>query len=292
MGRKKYIRREIQYILFLLPVVIIFFIFFLYPVLSTTFYSFTNYQTANKEWKFVGLYNYKELFINTPEFLTALKNNIYFTLVVTLVQSLIAFVLALALDTKLRGKQFLRTYFFTPVVISSVAVSFIWSFMYDPNTGVINEAIKAIGLGSLQQNWLGENGMFSISLVQIWQWVGFEMVIFMAGLNSIPQETYEVAKVEGAGYFQTLFRTVLPQMKPTILMAMVLTTIGCFKVFDLVFIMTNGGPNHATEVLAQLLYEYAFKFGKMGFASAISVVLLLVIMLVGFGQIYLLRDKD
>jgi ABC-type sugar transport system permease subunit len=134
--------------------------------------------------------------------------------------------------------------------------------------------------------------MVSISLVQIWQWVGFEMIIFMGGLNNIPRETYEVANVEGAGYFQTLFRCVIPQMKPTILTAIVLTTVGCFKVFDLVYVMTQGGPVNSTEVIAKMIYDYAFKYDKMGFASAMSVILLLIIMAVGYGQMYLLRDKD
>lgn len=293
MAGKSYKGRELQYMLFVLPALVIMFVFFLYPVCSTLVYSFTDMKTAGDALNFTGLKNYHTL-ATDPQFRKALWNNIYFTVVVTVLQSLIAFILALTLDAKLKGKNLFRTYFFAPVVISSVAISFIWSFMYDPNTGVINEALKAIGLGFMQQNWLGDKSlaMFSISLVQIWQWVGFEMVIFMAGLNNIPKESYEVAKVEGASYFQTLFKVVIPQMKPTILMAMVLTTIGCFKVFDIIFIMTNGGPNHATEVLAQLLYEFAFKFGKMGLASAISVVLLIVIMLVGFGQMYLLRDKE
>lgn len=162
------------------------------------------------------------------------------------------------------------------------------------NTGVLNSLFDILGLGFLKQNWLGDENvaMFSIALVQIWQWVGFEMVIFMAGLNNIPQDYYEVAKVSGATYFQTLFRVVIPQMKPTILTAGVLTTVGCFKVFDLVYIMTSGGPVHATEVIAKLIYDYAFSYGKMGLASALSVILLAVIMFVGFGQMYLLRDKE
>ena len=267
--------------------------FFLYPVLSTLFYSFTDLKGAGSSWNFSGLDNYKKLF-ETREFMNALKNNLYFTVVVTVLQSFISFVLALALEANLKAKNFFRTYFFAPVVISSVAISFIWVFMYDPNTGVINAVLENVGLGALKQNWLGDKriAMFSIALVQIWQWAGFEMVIFMAGLNNVPRESYEVAKVEGASYFYTLLHVVIPQIQPAILMAIVLTTIGCFKVFDIVFIMTNGGPNHATEVLAQLLYEYAFKFGKMGFASAISAILLLVIMAVGFGQMYLFRDKE
>ena len=244
--------------------------------------------------QFVGIQNFVTLFTDTPEFFIALKNNIFFTVVVTVLQSLIAFILALVLDQKLRGRNFFRTYFFAPVVISSVAVSLIWAFMFDPNTGVLNSLFDILGLGFLKQNWLGDENvaMFSIALVQIWQWVGFEMVIFMAGLNNIPQDYYEVAKVSGATYFQTLFRVVIPQMKPTILTAGVLTTVGCFKVFDLVYIMTSGGPVHATEVIAKLIYDYAFSYGKMGLASALSVILLAVIMFVGFGQMYLLRDKE
>ncbi len=291
---KKYRKREIQYGLFVLPAFIIFLIFFFLPVLQTLGYSVTDRKMIPDNTQFVGIQNFVTLFTDTPEFFIALKNNIFFTVVVTVLQSLIAFILALVLDQKLRGRNFFRTYFFAPVVISSVAVSLIWAFMFDPNTGVLNSLFDILGLGFLKQNWLGDENvaMFSIALVQIWQWVGFEMVIFMAGLNNIPQDYYEVAKVSGATYFQTLFRVVIPQMKPTILTAGVLTTVGCFKVFDLVYIMTSGGPVHATEVIAKLIYDYAFSYGKMGLASALSVILLAVIMFVGFGQMYLLRDKE
>lgn len=291
---KKYRKREIQYGLFVLPAFIIFLIFFFLPVLQTLGYSVTDRKMIPDNTQFVGIQNFVTLFTDTPEFFIALKNNIFFTVVVTVLQSLISFILALVLDQKLRGRNFFRTYFFAPVVISSVAVSLIWAFMFDPNTGVLNSLFDILGLGFLKQNWLGDENvaMFSIALVQIWQWVGFEMVIFMAGLNNIPQDYYEVAKVSGATYFQTLFRVVIPQMKPTILTAGVLTTVGCFKVFDLVYIMTSGGPVHATEVIAKLIYDYAFSYGKMGLASALSVILLAVIMFVGFGQMYLLRDKE
>lgn len=291
---KKYRKRELQYALFVLPAFIIFFVFFFFPVIQTLGYSVTNRKMIPENTSFVGLKNFVTLFTDTPEFYIALKNNLFFTVVVTVLQSLIAFVLALVLDRKLKGKNFFRTYFFAPVVISSVAVSLIWAFMYDPNTGVLNTIFDMIGLGFLKQNWLGDDkvAMLSIALVQIWQWVGFEMVIFMAGLNNIPKDYYEVAEVSGANYFQTLFYMVIPQLKPTILTACVLTTVGCFKVFDLVYIMTSGGPVHATEVIAKLIYDYAFSYGKMGLASALSVILLVVIMVVGFGQMYLLRDKE
>lgn len=294
MKQKKYIKREMIYALFILPAFLVFFVFFLYPVLSTLVYSFTDKKTIGEGMKFVGLDNFKEIFTQMPVVYTALKNNVFFTVVVTLLQSLFAFILALALDTKLKGKNLLKTYFFAPVVISSVAISLIWSFMYDPNTGVLNAIFDNLHLGFLKQNWLGDKkiAMFSICLVQIWQWVGFEMIIFMAGLNNIPRESYEAADVEGANYFQTLFFVVIPQMKPAILMAAVLTTVGCFKVFDLVYIMTSGGPVHTTEVIAKLVYDYAFKYGKMGLGSALSVILLIIIMAIGYGQMYLLRDKE
>lgn len=291
---KKYRKREMQYLLFVLPAFLIFMIFFFIPVIQTFGYSVTNRKMIPENTQFVGLQNFVRLFTDTPEFYIALKNNLFFTVVVTVIQSLIAFVLALALDCKLKGKNLFRTYFFAPVVISSVAVSLIGAFMYDPNTGVLNSLFDSMGLGFLRQNWLGDDrvAMFSIALVQIWQWVGFEMVIFMAGLNNIPRDYYEVAEVAGATYFQTLFKVIIPSVRPTILTACVLTTVGCFKVFDLVYIMTSGGPVHATEVIAKLIYDYAFSYGKMGLASALSVILLIVIMIVGFGQMYLLRDKE
>lgn len=294
MNKVTYRKREMIYAAFVLPALLIFIIFFFYPVCSTLVLAFTDKKTMSPEMHFIAFQNFRELFTETPVFYTAIKNNIFFTIVVTVLQSLFAFILALALDKALQGKNFFKTFFFAPVVISSVAISLIWSFMYDPNTGVLNSLFSVLHLDFLAQNWLGDKNiaMFSICLVQIWQWVGFEMIIFMAGLNNIPKESYEVAQVEGAKYFQTLFKVVIPQMRATILMAAVLTTVGCFKVFDLVYIMTGGGPVQTTEVIAKMIYDYAFKYDRMGFASAMSVVLLVIIMAVGFGQMYLLRDKE
>ena len=290
---KVYALQEWQYLLFLLPALGVYIVFFLYPILSTFVYSFTDRQLVGDQFQWIGLGNFTEIFTQMPVFWIAMKNNVFFTVTVTLLQSLISFVLALSLDAPLRGKGIFKTYFFAPVVISSIAISLIWCFMYDPNTGVLNQLFKLLHLDFLKQNWLGNKqiAMFSISMVQVWQWVGFEMVIFMAGLNAIPRETYEVAKIEGATYLQTLFRAVLPQMRATFLMALVLTSVGCFKVFDIVYIMTSGGPVNATEVIAKMVYDNAFRYGDMGVASALSMILLAVVMLIGFGQMIVLRDE-
>lgn len=286
--------RELQYGAFILPALAVYIIFFLYPVFSTIGLSLTDAKLTSSESTYVGLQNFKDLVTGVSRFPTALLNNLWFTLLVTIMQSGIAFILALALDSPLRGKGAIKTYFFAPVVITAVAVSLIWSFMYDPNTGVANAVLRSIGLGFMKQNWLGDKNiaMFSIALVQVWQWAGYEMMIFIAGLNAIPKEMYEVSKIEGANYLQTLRYVIIPCSRSAIVMAIVLTTTGCFKVFDLVYIMTGGGPVYATEVMAKLVYDYAFRYGQMGFASSISVVLMLIIMTIGFSQILLLREKD
>lgn len=278
--------RELQYGAFILPALAVYIIFFLYPVFSTICLSLTDAKLTAKDYSFVGLQNFQNLVTGVSRFPTALRNNLWFTVLVTVFQSGIAFILALALDSPLKGKGVFKTYFFGPVVITAVAVSLIWNFMYDPNTGVVNEVLKAVGLGDKNI------AMFSIALVQVWQWVGYEMMIFIAGLNAIPREMYEVSKIEGANYLQTLRYVIIPGSRSAIVMAVVLTTTGCFKVFDLVYVMTGGGPVYATEVMAKLVYDYAFRYGQMGFASSISVVLMLIIMLIGFSQILLLREKD
>jgi ABC-type sugar transport system permease subunit len=132
-------KRELTYVMFILPAFLLFVVFFFYPVISTLVLAFTDKETMIPEFHFIGLENFKELFTDTPVFYIAIKNNILFTVIVTIMQSLLAFILALALDSRLKGKKFFRTYFFMPVVISSVAISLIWSFMYDPNTGVLNQ---------------------------------------------------------------------------------------------------------------------------------------------------------
>ena len=290
---KKY-RQEWFYLLIIVPSLLVYSLFFLFPILGSTYYSFFKLPYPGAPMEFIGLDNFIELFTNTPVFLTALKNNLIYSLFVMIVQTFFAVTLAYIISKNIKGKGFFKTYFFMPVVMSSVAISFTWVFMYDPNLGILNKLLEAVGLGFMAQNWLGnpQIAIFSVAIVQIWQWVGFEMIIFLAAMNNIPKEMFEVSQIDGASRFQELRYVILPLVAPATTIAVVLTTIGCFKVFDMIYIMTDGGPSQSTEVLAKLTYDYAFQYQQMGFASAISVVLLIVIAFIGFSQLIFLRSKE
>ncbi|GKX28305.1 ABC transporter permease [Vallitalea longa] len=294
ISKKKKYKQEWFYILIIVPSLLVYCVFFLFPIISSSFYSFFKLPYPGAPMDFVGFANFKELFTNTPVFWIALKNNVIYSFFVLVFQTLISFTLAYVISKNIRGKGFFKTYFFMPVVMSSVAISFTWDFMYDPNIGILNKLLETLGLGALAQNWLGNGdiALYSVAIVQIWQWVGFEMIIFLAAMNNIPKEMFEVSKIEGASRWQELRHVILPSIAPATTIAVVLTTIGCFKVFDMIYIMTDGGPSQSTEVLAKLTYDYAFKYQRMGFASAISVILLIVIAFIGFGQLIYLRKKE
>jgi raffinose/stachyose/melibiose transport system permease protein len=215
---------------------------------------------------------------------------------VVIIQLTLALIFALILVKKLRGGNLFKTVFLLPVVLSNVTLALVWSYMFDPMNGFINSFLSAAGLGFMTANWLGDTStaLFSIAFVNAWQYVGYSMVIFIAGLLTIPDSLYEAADIDGASRFRKFFHVTVPLLKPAIMMNVVLATTGSLKVFDLIYIITPpGGPvSSSTEVLGTLIYKVGFTYGEMGYASAISLMLLIVIMIVGFVQIRLFRAKD
>ena len=286
--------KKIILALFTIPAVLLYFTLFLFPIFSSLFYSLYDFNLLKNKMIFIGLNNYIELFTNTRLFTIALANNLKFTAFVLVFQVLFSFSLALLLFSKIRGSNFFKALFFYPVVLSSVAITFVWIFLCDSNYGTINSILKAIGLGILQQDWLGDPrvSLYTVAFCYVWQHVGFHMVIFLAGLQNIPTEMYEVAKVEGARFFQQMRYVTIPMIMPAATISVVLSTVGSFKLFDLIYIMTGGGPYQTTEVLAKVIYTYAFEHQRVGFASAVSVVLLLVTSSIGFGQLIYFRKME
>lgn len=290
--RKK--KNRLILVLFTVPAVLLYFTLFLFPIFSSLYYSLYDFNLLKNKMTFIWLNNYIELFTNTRLFTTALTNNIKFTVFVLVFQVLFSFSLALLLFSKIKGSNFFKALFFYPVVLSSVAITFIWIFLCDSNYGTINSILKVLGLGILQQDWLGDPkiSLYVVALCYIWQHVGFHMVIFLAGLQNIPVDMYEVAKMEGARFFQQLRFVTLPMIMPAATISIVLTTVGSFKLFDLIYLMTGGGPYQTTEVLAKVIYTYAFEYQRVGFGSAVSVVLLLVTSSIGFIQLIYFRKME
>jgi len=277
--------------LFFVPGLIFYSIFFILPTISAVFYSFTDWDGLTTNFNFVGFENYTNLVTNDSIFIKAMTNNLKFMLFVVIFQTLFSLVFAVLLVKNTKTNIFLRALYFFPTILSSVSVAFIWSYMYDPNLGIINNLFTSVGLEMLANNWLGDQNIaiYSIAFVQVWFHTGQMLIIFVAGLQAIPEDLYEVAKIEGASRWQTFSKVTWPLIAPAATIVVAYTTIQSFKAFDLIYAMTRGGPNYATEILATHIYTTAFRSFKFGSASAESVIFMLVIALITFLQFRVLR---
>jgi raffinose/stachyose/melibiose transport system permease protein len=275
------------------PAVLILAAFIVYPAFYSFFLSFHEWNGFTPQWgPFVGLDNYA-LLARDGIFWKAAVNSVLFVAVRTPLEVGIAFGLALLLNRKLPGRSLMRTLFFVPVVMSLIVVTILFQRILEPNAGVLNVFLRDIGLGALARPWLGDpaTALPAVIFVSIWKNVGFSLVILLAGLQGLPQEVIEAARVDGADRWRLTRNVVVPLMKPIIAITTILSIIGGLKVFDLIFIMTRGGPSYSTEVFATMLYRHAFDLNEMGVASALAVVMVLVIMGSSRIQTILLRDQ-
>ncbi|MDO7908026.1 sugar ABC transporter permease [Paenibacillus sp. JX-17] len=276
--------------LFLLPGTLLYLFLFVYPTLAGFFYSFTDWDGVSESYKMVGLDNYKDSF-QSIVFQKTVLNNVKFMISVVIIQTIVSLVLAMLLAKNTKTRVFLRALYFFPAILSSVSVGLIWSFIYDPTIGMLNLGLDAAHLGSLANNWIGDKkiAIYSIAFVQVWAHAGQMMIVFIAGLQSIPKELYESARIDGGSRWQ-LFRSVTwPLLAPSATIVVAYTTIQSFKAFDLIFVMTDGGPNYATEILSTFIYHTAFSSYKFGLASAGSMIFLVVLAVLTYIQFKALR---
>lgn len=278
--------------LFFLPGLLLYAVFFVYPTVSALFYSFTDWDGLSSSFQFVGIDNYERAFTGDTIFRKTIGNNLKFMLVVVVFQTLVALAFALIVLKNNKTTIFLRALYFFPTILSSVSVAFIWSFIYDPSLGILNQTLDLVGLGFLAQNWLGnaDIAIYSLAITQIWFHAGQMLIIFVAGLQAIPDELYEVAKIEGATKWQTFRKVTWPLLAPSATIVVAYTTIQSFKAFDLVFAMTGGGPNNSTEIVATYIFDIAFRSYQFGYASAISVIFMIIIAIITFLQFKALRS--
>lgn len=274
-------RRRIDPVLlaFLVPAAVIYLWLVLWPTLQAFQYSATDWDGLSASFARVGLGNYENLATNDSVFRKAVGNSLSFMLAVVIGQTVLSLALAVALLRSTRLSIFLRALFFFPTVLSSVSVAFVWSFVYDPTFGLANRLLAAVGLGSWQQPWLGDQDMaiYYLAIVQIWFHAGQMMVVYIAGLQQIPQDLYDAAGLDGAGRWQKFRYVTFPLLQSSTVIVVAYTTIQSFKAFDLIIASTGGGPNHATEILATLIYSTAFRNFEMGYAAAQSVIFMVII---------------
>lgn len=273
------------------------FIFLITPFIVAFVISFTDQRlitNPNLPTQFIALRNFLRLF-NSSSFHQALWNNILFVLVVVPLQTFLALLLAVLVNQKLRFINLFRTIYFSPVVTTMVVVSIVWYLLYNPGEGLINQFISFISFGKLgPYNWLNDTSMVlpAIMILSIWQGVGFQMVIYLAGLQTIPHELYEAGRVDGANSWQQFWHITIPQLRNTTIFVIISTTILAFKLFTQVWVMTKGGPQGASKTIIVLLYQEGFTMLRVGYASAIGVLFFLIVLSVSiFQRIYLKEER-
>lgn len=273
--KKQYNRFDPAAYLMIAPGYLIYFIFIMIPVFIGIYYSFTNYAFYGKV-KFIGLSNYLHLFKDTV-FIKSIANTAVYTVFTVIPQMVLGLFIANTLNKSFRSKSIWRSLIYLPNITSMVAVSMIWLWIYNPATGFLNLLLRSMGFGGV--NWLfnPHTAMPSIIIVGIWKVVGYNMIIYLAGLQAVPKSLYEVAQIDGAGSIQQFFHITVPMIKPTTFFLLVMNTIQSFQVFEQVSIMTKGGPLNTTTTIVHQIYSRAFLDFKMGYASSMAVVLLAVI---------------
>lgn len=284
--------RTVLSILFIFPALSWFVCIVWYPMLMGIYYSFTDYDGLKRNFHMIGWENYLRLLSNKyiqGSFATTLK----FALASTIVCNLLQLILALIFDLRFRCSKFIRIAFYIPVLLSTVALSGIFKNIMQYR-GVLNSLLKLMGIDWLILDWFSnKTGAFvMVEGINIWQWLGYGAIIYLAGLQTIPVELLDAAKVDGAGSWKTFMQIKLPLLMPSITILTFLNLTGGLKLFDLPYTLTNGGPNDATETISMVIYRTAFTEQKMGLASAVSVVFFLMIAVVSILQVVNTRKKE
>ncbi|QRG70426.1 carbohydrate ABC transporter permease [Brevibacillus choshinensis] len=288
--------------LFLLPALLFYIWFQIYPIFSAFLNSFFAWDGL-KRGSFVGLENFVRLFTESPfqeTFFRGLGHNVIFFIGIVLTKLVVAFVLALFINSKIRGKEFFKMVIFMPKLLSVIVVGFLFSLILNPTYGALNTFLKFIGLEELARPWLGspDTALYTIILVNSWYGLGFAVLIFLAGLQAIPSEIYDAAKMDGASGFTMLWRMTVPLAMPSIMVMTILSFIGAFEAFELIFAMqgSQAGPYYSTDVLATYFYRLAFGSvaggESIGLGSALAVVLFLMISSATAILLFFFRRKE
>ena len=264
--------------LFLLPALLGTLIFIIIPVLCSFGLSFAKWDLLNPI-TFVGLENYKNLF-NDKVFYQTLVNTIVFAISTSVFGVIIPLILASVLNSKIRGSEFFKTAYFLPFITPMIVIGIVWGWIFDPNIGLLNKLLH------LHINWLYDVkfAMPALIAVSVWKLIGYNMIIFLSTLSSISQSLFEAAKIDGANSLQTFRHVTVPMLSPTIFFVVIITTISSFQVFDLIYLMTQGGPFNSTNVLVYSIYQNAFEYFNVGKASAIAYVLFAIILVLTLVQ--------
>lgn len=282
--------RRIPYLL-VAPAMILLIIFVFYPLVNLVYLSFFDYNLISAK-KFVGLRNYNILLFVKTDFLEALRNTAVYTAVVLFFSLLLAVLFAMWLERDSWLNRFLQKSMFTPYLISSVSCAYIWSWIYNVDSGILNAMLSLFGLPL--SRWLNDSdlALFCVAAVAVWKSLGYYLVIVLASIKAIPSEILEAAALDNTPPARKFFRITLPMISPQLFFLLITITISSFKVFDLVQVMTNGGPGNATNVLVTYIYKYAFEMNaKVGYASAAGTILLVILMILTYFYFHALGKR-
>lgn len=284
-------RTRLEPYLWIAPALILFSIFSLLPLLVGVWLSFISWDGIGAI-RPVGLRNYADVFTD-GRFWRAMAHNAVYALGTVVGKLGLGLLLAVLLNRPLFGRAVFRTALFLPVILSMVVVGLLWSWIYNWDFGLANSILTALGLGALKQDWLGNPNLAlgALIVVDIWKYFGFHMMIYLTGLQSIPSELYEAARIDGAGSRHLFLRITLPLLLPVTAINLVLATLGAFNVFDVVYVMTAGGPFMATNVAMMEIYQQAFQFGRIGYAASMSLVLFAVVSMISLIVLRMLRHE-
>jgi raffinose/stachyose/melibiose transport system permease protein len=274
-----------------LPAVVLVILVHYAATLTGGFFAFTNW-TGLGDWEFIGLDNFERIF-NDPQLVGAVGNTLFLAFGSVILTNIIGLLFALAINRTLKSRYILRTLLFMPVVLSPLAVAYVWKFIFQYE-GPLNGFLGIIGLEEFQKVWLADPtwSIWAILFTVVWQQTGFTMVIYLAGLASVPIEVEEAAALDGAGMWGRFWNVTVPAIRPSIAIATTLGIIQGLRIFDQIFALTGGGPAGATETLATEIYKQAFSLGQFGFGSALALVLTVIILAFAILQQYVTRDRD
>lgn len=278
------------------PVLALIGIFIYLPVVLNAGYSLHAWNSLSPTWQYVGFHNFQSL-LRDPLFWQSLRGNLLYAIVSLLFQVILALVLAAILESGVAGRRwsaFFRIAYFIPAIMPVTVIGLLWQIMYQPDVGLVDQALKLVGLGALAHAWLGEEATALPAIVAVsqWQWVGYITVLFVVAIRAIPRELYEAAEIDGARAWRKFWHVTVPGASETTVLMALVTVFGSVKVFDIVWVMTGGGPNNASDVLGTYMYRSAFREDRLGYAAAIAVIMFAICAIIGGAQLAWSRRRS
>jgi raffinose/stachyose/melibiose transport system permease protein len=277
---------------FTVPALVLFAFVVLIPSVRGVYYAFTDWDGLDPHFKVIGLRNFSEVF-HDPDAMQTIRHTLMIAVSITIIQNALGLLLALGVNSAIKSRNVLRVFLFAPAVITPVVTAYLWRNLLGPS-GAVNSLLQAVGLGSWRQDWLGDPhlALWSIVGIIVWQFGGYSMVIFLAGLQSIPKEVHEAALMDGCGPVRRFWSVTRPLLAPAFTINLMLSIIGGLKLFDQVYALTDGGPGHATDTISTLIYKDAFTLGEFGYSIALAVILTIIVAVISAGQYFMLARNE